>query len=269
MGWNLVRHAFSMVFGNLNDALKASAVPFGILIAVVLIFIWTNLGGFVGLEALATSPEAAGQMLSQNAGTFVLSGIVMIALYVFVFSWVAVTWHRFILLEEYPDTVPAVADRPIMAYIGKSIILGLILIAIGIPIFFVAGALIALFVDPATIAAGGFSLPTLIIGIAAGAAMMWFWFRFAVVLPGTAIGKSMTLGEGWAATARIAGPIFVAVLIMIAINFVVGELVGAVFGATGALSAIVQIIVQWISLMVGASMLTTLYGHLVEGRDLT
>lgn len=269
MGWNLVRHAFSMVFGNLGDALKASGVPFGLLIGVVLVFLWTNLGGFVGFEALASSPEAAGRMLSQNFGTFLLSGLIILALYFFVFAWVAVTWHRFILLEEYPATVPAISDRPIVPYIGKSLILGLILMAIGIPVFFLAGALIAIFVDPATMAAGGFSLPALIIGIAAGAVMMWFWFRLAITLPATAIGKSMTLGEGWAATARIAGPIFVAVLILIAINVVVGEIVGAVFGPTGTISAVVQIIVQWISLMVGASMLTTLYGHLVEGRDLT
>ena len=268
MGWKLVRHAFSMVFGNMGDALKASIVPFGILTAVLLLMLWTNLGGFVGMDALMSNPERAGRMMSQNVGVWMLSAIIGVALYIFVFAWVAVTWHRFILLEEYPATVPAVADRPILPYIGKSLILGLIFIAAAIPVLFVSGAVMAIFVDPSEMAMGRFSIPATIIGIASAAALGWVWFRFAVVLPGTAIGKPMTIGEGWAATARIASPLFMAVLIMVAINIVVAELLGATFGDANTLSTIVQIIVQWISLMVGVSMLTTIYGHVVEGREL-
>ena len=58
----------------------------------------------------------------------------------FVTSWVAVAWHRFILLEEPAGLLPGISGRPIWSYLRKSIMLGLLIVLIAIPVMFIFGA---------------------------------------------------------------------------------------------------------------------------------
>jgi hypothetical protein len=142
----------------------------------------------------------------------------------------------------------------------------LILFVISIPIGLAVGLITGLF---AAVLPGGLAfLLAVVIGLIMGAVFLWIWFRLGVVLPATAIRNPMAIGEGWRATEGVSQAIFVAVLIIAAISFGADLLVGALFGHGGMPGIIAQIVMQWISLMVGASMLTTIYGHVIEGRDL-
>lgn len=264
MGWKLVRHAISMVLNNLGDALRASVVPFAIVLLVGLIFPIPSLDMS---DPMSADPDVVARFMMENGGRIALASFVTAIVSVFVFSWVAVTWHRFILLEETPGAVPAVSDRPIFGYIWKSILAGLLVGVAAIPVMLVAFPIMGIFTDPAALG-NGFSLSALVVLLLAGSVLSFVWLRIAIVLPATAIGKTMSFGEGWSATARLAGPIFVAGIIIVLFNLVVGQVLGMLFAQGSVLWTVVNVLLQWFTLMVGASMLTTLYGHVVEGRDL-
>jgi hypothetical protein len=94
------------------------------------------------------------------------------------------------------------------------------------------------------------------------------WFRLAIVLPGTAIGRPMTLAEGWKATEGMTGT-------LIGVAFLFGIFENLADFATDKLligspliGGLLSFVIYWIVMIVGVAILTTLYGHLVEGREI-
>jgi hypothetical protein len=265
VGWKIVRHSFVLLFNNLGNALKVSIGPYLIGIALsIAAFLAAGLPLRV-LETLASNPGMTYQ-IRDAPGPFILAVLAVLVLIMFVSAWVAVSWHRFVLLEDYPGIIPAISGRPIWGYLGRVVLLIIILILIAIPTGIVAGLVSAPFVsqNPGT----GALVALLIIGTLVAAFLSWVWLRLGLILPAAAVGKPMGMGESWSATARISGAIFVAALIMFAISGVVSFLLASVFGE-GTAGTILGLIVNWISVMVGISVLTTLYGHLVEDREMT
>jgi hypothetical protein len=49
---------------------------------------------------------------------------------------------------------------------------------------------------------------------------------------------------------------------------IAGVAIQGIYGINPVLGVLVDIFVQWLTLMVGVSILTTLYGHVIEGRPL-
>jgi len=192
-----------------------------------------------------------------------LGFLIVLLLVLFVSGWVAVSWHRFVLLEEYPALLPSLSDKPIWPYVGKTLLLAIVMLIVSIPLGFVLGfALVPFVSDPTSAGAmiAGFG-----IGLILGTLLSWLWLRWGLILPATAVGRPLTMSESWNATKPLSGAIFTAVLILIALNLVVSLVIGLVLG-DNIVTAILGLIVNWISLMVGISILTTLYGHVIEGR---
>lgn len=254
MSWHIVRHAFQMVFGNLAEALKVSVGPVLILVAIyfgMLQILGLPMNFYVVLES---RPEMAGAAL--------LAVLVMVVAYLVVFSWVAVAWHRFVLLEEYPGALPAFGGRPVLPYLGKTLLVALILMLIMIPLFMLVGPALGPMMAASPLIGG------LLVGLMLGVVFSFFWLRFAVCLPATAVGKPMKIGESWAATAPLSGIIFGVTVIITALNLVASVIAGQLANLSAALGTVVDLGITWVTMMVGVSILTTLYGHLVEGREL-
>jgi hypothetical protein len=95
-------------------------------------------------------------------------------------------------------------------------------------------------------------------------------YRLAPLLPGAAIGKPVNVGEAWASTSGATGTILVLAVVS-AIAAVVIDLPTELLQHLPAGTILVLIwvhITAWIKLMVGISILTTLYGVYVEKRDI-
>jgi hydrogenase-4 membrane subunit HyfE len=136
---------------------------------------------------------------------------------------------------------------------------------VAVPLGFVVGLLATPFLgDPSS---SGLIVIGFVVGLAIGTILSWFWLRWGLILPATAVGRPMTMGDSWNATKQHSGAIFTAVLILIALNLVVSLVVGFVLG-DNIVTAILGLVINWISLMIGISILTTLYGLVVEGRVL-
>lgn len=248
MGWDIVRHSFAMLFRNLPNALRISLGPLAIALLGAALVISS-----LGVSSAQIAFDMARGTLSPQVA---LAVILLTALFVVVSAWIAVSWHRFILLEEYPGLLPALAGRPIGAYLGRTVILALVMIVAMVPALVILGLLTALF-GPGLLS---------ILGIGLALYFSFVWLRVGLVLPATAVGKPLGVGESWRVTAPHANAILGAGALMIVLNSGIG-LVSALLPLS--LSLVLDVIVSWITLMIGTSLLTTLYGVIVEERRLS
>ncbi len=257
MAFQIIRHAFSMIIGNLGQALRVSVGPYMLLILIVVAFF--IMAGFPG--ALQIDPTT-GYINPATVGSVnpvvVLLVPFLIAFGLFVFGWVAVSWHRFILLEEYSGALPPVSGRPIWPYIWTSFLYGLLLVLAAIPLFVIAGLIGSVF-GPAF---------TEILFLGVGAIMTYIWFRIAIALPSVAIGKPIGLGAAWQASSSMSGVIFAVAVLLMVINGLAGIVIGLIASFAGIIAFALDLVVQWTLLMLGISILTTSYGHLIEKRPL-
>jgi len=262
MAFQIIRHAFRMIFGNLGQALRVSVGPYIVLVVGYLVaFMVAGQSG-----ALGALTSGAPTMSENVSGLFVLLVLALIPFTLFVLAWIAVSWHRFILLEEYSGILPAVNDRPIWPYAGRSILYGLLILLIAIPLFFVVGLVATPFLSSSPQAA--FSPIAILVFVAVAAVLSFVWFRIGIALPSIAVGQPISIGQAWQASAPMSGTIFGVSLLLMAIN-ALGEVVITPFSTTAPLiGMLLSIAVQWTVLMLGVSILTTLYGHLIEKRPL-
>lgn len=261
VAWNIVQHAFKIVFGNLRYALRASIIPF--LIMMVVLFVLAKLLGLpLYLDPTAAPPAGLEAAISVYT-------LVSIPFYLFIFGWIAVTWHRYILLEEYPRTVPEISNRPIGAYVGRTLMMILQLIVAMIPVFMVVMLIVGVLFGaqgPEGLQLdnpSGFSF-----GIIVGTLMTYLWFRIGVSLPAVAIGKPMNSREAWQQTAPVWQTLLGVSAILALLNLAVTLVFSQVFAGIPIVSYVINVAIQWATMMIGVSVLTTIYGHVVEGRPL-
>ncbi len=267
MAWTMVRHAFTMIFRNIVPALQSSVAPILVALAISYgVILATDLNPLV-LISLAVDPRQMAAVVAAGSSALILGIVFLMLVYAFVFAWICVAWHRFILLEEKPGLVPAITGRPIWLYVGTTILLAVLLILLAIPVTLALGMLAGPLID-ATGAQHAAPLLMSGIGLFVDAFLSYLWFRFAVVLPAAAIGRPMTLGDGWSATSRISVPILGAVLILMGATVLAGFGIGWVAEQSLWLGFAGSVLVQWLTLLMGASVLTTIYGVGVEKRAL-
>ena len=202
-------------------------------------------------ETLANAVFALGPL-----GVALLSMLWVLAT-VITYCWIAVGWHRFVLREEYPaGSFPRWDGGAVWAYIVQSIKIGVVLVAGGL----VAAALVAL----AAAAAPNTFAVTALTALATTFALAWIGLRIGLGLPAVSLGERLGLRSSWRATAALSGPVFVAAVLLTFLG-VVGSLAGEL---PLPLAVPAAFVLDWITLMLGIAILTTLYGHLIEGRDL-
>lgn len=258
VGWQIFKHAVVMLWSNKSVAIKLALVPF--LIAVVLITAILAAVADISLMSDMLFPEspfdATPDIAPDQLGGFFFGMLVFVLLSIVFTIWVVVAWHRFILLEETPGgwIAPFHGDR-VLSYIGQLLKLVLIAFVVMIPIgflFVAASQNIGLLV---------------IVGSVVGLATSLLFFRISIILPASAIGKPMKIGEAWHATEGAFVALFLVIIAMVATQFVLQFIVG-VLSFVPVLGFAANLIVSFAIGMLNASLLTTLYGHFVEGRDL-
>lgn len=255
MAWTLVRHALTVIFNNLGYALRATLVPAAVVIGgFLLLYIGTGLDNFDQTEFSATDMEE----FQSAAGAFALIVVILLPLSLFAFGWMAVVWHRFVLLEEYPGWVPRIEHRLIWPYVGKTILLALLIALVMIPVL--------MLIMPVFSATG--AVGANLFGVLLNVVVGLIWFRLAIVLPGIALGQSHGFREAWAITKGMNSTLVGVVVILSVFQVLAGMAVETIYQIGYLPGLVADVAVQWLVLVLGISILTTLYGHLIEGRDL-
>lgn len=172
--------------------------------------------------------------------------------------WIAVGWHRFVLTGESPrGWLPAWHGSEILSYLGRSIVIGLL---IGLGIAVIGGLAMGVAVAaPGLVGLVAFGL----VGLAS-----YVFFRIGLILPAAALGEKLSLGESWQATRQDDKAILVLALIVMAGQFLITVPAMIDGDSSSVISLIYSIVVNWFATMIGISVLTTLYGYFVEGRSL-
>ncbi len=254
LGWKIFLHSFRMVFGNLRQVLQIAVGPAIAATLVILGFLLV-----LGIPAGALNMSASELPTGVAVGSIGLFTAVMVVVMIATMLWIAVSWHRYILLEEYPAGLfPKFRFDRVLAYLGTAILLG-ILIAIGfLPmplVFFILGEEL---VGVSIILLFFYSL-----------FMLVAFYRLSIVLPASAIGKPIKFREAWNRTPGNGGAFLVLALVMFVFQALVQTLIYllGVIPVLGALASTFFGALIWP--MINVSILTTMYGVFVEGRELT
>ena len=131
-----------MIFNNFGQALRVSVGPY-LLLVLATVLIFGSASSFEQLGDLASGNLPPEQLVTAG-GSIVIGTLVLLILFVFVAAWVAVSWHRFILLEEYSGIIPAISGRPIWPYIGRSFVYGLFIGLVALILGFAVGIVTAI-----------------------------------------------------------------------------------------------------------------------------
>lgn len=255
-GVSILIHAIGMVLSNLGAALRISAVLMAIqfVLAVVL-----------GVQFIYLGEDRSAMMM---AGTYPYAGAALVMIIQAVSAlWIAVAWHRFILREEQPGAVmPTFNGAAMLSYLWGGIIFVLILLVVAIPFGILAGLIAAPMV--AAGAATGVMIGGLLLFVIVWIPVAYVSYRISPILPSAALQARIPLKEAWYATGTSGVAFVVLAVVSVLAVWVIG-LPGALLGNFSSFLAFVwAFAVQWAVLLVGASVLTTIYGHYVENRPL-
>jgi hypothetical protein len=197
--------------------------------------------------------------------SFLVGAMEMVA-----FASIAVNWHRYILRDEVPAGLQRLRlDREVWRYFGNILLIGLTVIAILIPAYLLFFALQHVGGPAGSLAGNIALLGALIFAVVT-------FYRLSVKLPGIAVGRTdYRMADAWKDTEgnfwRIFGLVMLFVLVVAIatlIIFAAGYLLGMNGGALGASFGIaIQVVIGWVVQILGVTMLTSLYGYLVEGRN--
>lgn len=245
LGLNILLHSVKLVLLNWKTAVRISSP----LVATMLVF-GVLFGGF----------DASIELENPTTNFPWTAFIMFIVAQVVAGLWVAVAWHRYVLLEEDTGSlVPRfVADR-IGAYFVQGLLLAILV--------FIAALIIGTVVSIALSTLGGVAGVVLSMIVVTGL-LLWLFYRVSPTLPAAALGEALSIGDAWRETKPFSGAIFVMVLAMSVVSALAGYLVETTLGISSGIYLIFTLIQTWVSLMVGISVLTTIYGVAVEKRDL-
>jgi len=242
-GWLIFKKSITQIYFNLGNAIRLTGLLWavGYIISLLPLYFW--------------SPEAPPELGNSLifAATMVVNLICML--------WIAVLWHRFMLLEENVDSiVPSWSGALVWSYFKAAIVVGMIIVLASAVPFLIFSYFSPLFFGISIWL--GYGMLSIL-----GLLIYYFSLRISLVLPAAAIEKPISIGDSWRVTQPASGAILVASLILVLFSI----LLQTPFGASGAgsvINLISSFFTQWISVMLGVSILTTLYGHLVENRPL-
>ena len=243
-----LKHTLSLTFRHLGPALRISWAWLVVLAAATAVFI----GVTNDMSQPGQVPDLAPLLLA-----ILLVTVVIVA----AMASIAVAWHRYILLEEGGDVAYNLrADGTVWRYAGNVFGLGL-------------GFVLAVSLPSALLTAMSEYMLYLI--VPAIVLLTPILYRFMVKLPAIALErKDFTFKDALAATDgnywQLLGLIVLYTILAVILNVVItvisgvallGGLIGAIF------TAIAGVVLQWLGLIFGISLLTTLYGYFVEGRE--
>ncbi len=249
--WALFSHSVGMLARNFGDMLRVFLVPTLLIVALFATFLKMT-GVWETLQWGVVTP------MPENSG---LSGPLFLVsvLSLLIGMWSVVAWHRFVLLEEMPQGwLPRLEGSRVMAYFGRSLQIALVLICMMIPVMLVALLVTTILSGAGPAALQWISLPIAIF-------TTYLILRLSVILPAAALGAGMGLRDAWNSTSNAFGDLLGLAAILVAAQYA-AQFIATALSASPSLAAGVSILISAALALLNISLLTTLYGHYVEGR---
>lgn len=211
--------------------------------------------------ALMQDPEGAGTLPAPSS---VLSSFLFGLVGLLGYAFMAVLWHRHVLLngaEHKEETRPS--PSIFWGYIWRAIIVGAVQLCAAIPITLAMGIMGTPF-DLSNSA----SLPATFIGLLGSIVFIYIALRLSIVLPAAAIGHIVPVKRSWEISRPVSNHLWGLALLLTGLNMCVYAIAGLLLPDAPLLNTLAQTLIFIVEGLVFVSVLTTLYGHLVEGRSL-
>lgn len=248
-----------VVRSTINNAGFAWRLSWPWMVAIIPLNIFAQLSGF-SMDPAATEPS----------GTALAIGLIVGLLTLFAFASIAVSWHRYILLDEVPQGLARLrADNTVWRYFGNTLLIFLILILGFLPVGLLVGVLVAALQHAGALISIPIYVAAIIFGVSA-------FYRLSVKLPAIALERTdFTLKDAWAKTQgntwQLFGLALLFVLTLIGMGIVLFA-IGYVLQLTGLsvalfLTLAIQMMFNWLGTIAGVTLLTSLYGFFIENRD--
>ena len=271
--WKLFSHSVLQIIRNLKAVLLITFIPFIILSIPIFIVMSAvphiidsaidnpSSGMFLRLGPFGPSVpfESFSSFIWPLLFSFAFAGIVSL--------WTAVTWHRFILLNEPPQNPFSKKNLLRMASYFKTLILLIIII---IPIFFVTSILssfvLAIVITPPV---GAKTILIMILWATLFSAFFWtIYLRLCPALPASALGEGVSFFDGYMETRGATITFFIMgvafTLTSMSFEFLLDKIPFHIIGRI----LIFEFLAAWLAFVFNLSLITTLYGHYVEKRAL-
>ncbi|NVO26044.1 hypothetical protein HJ526_01305 [Donghicola sp. C2-DW-16] len=244
-GWMIFRHAVGMVLRNWRQALQISGFIFAVLV-IFQISLERAAKVHIGIDSTMLQTVSPAMWLSMVAYSFV---------YITLSIWIAVAWHRYILLEELPEGwFPKWHGMAVLRYLGFMVLIGF-MIVLAVSVF---GFILMMLMPGA--------MPIFAIFLAIGAVIVSF--RLSPLLVAAAIGERMDISEAWEKTSGSTGAILLIIVLQFALSVGLQIPPNLMMFISPVLSFVIEVVVLWFWTLVTASQLTTFYGHFVQERPL-
>lgn len=250
----IIAHALRMLIFEVGTTLRVLSPALFLVLGSTLIAMFFAQDALVAVQS---TPEDL--VIPGGSSIFVLfvMGLAGVAGY----ALMAILWHRHVLLSGMErSAIMRPSLRIFFTYLGKALLVGVLQLLIGIPITLGMGALAAI--------GGGSALLLSLLGLLGGVIFAWVALRISLVLPAAAVDTRMTIPDSFEATRSVASTLWGVAALMVGLNILSSVLSGFVISEPTAFAFLIQTLFFLAEGLVFISVLTTLFGHLVEGRPL-
>lgn len=240
LAFRLLRHSILQLTGNLAAALRLSVLP------LLLVGMGMGIGMVARLALAGSNPPAAAvaAVMIASSAAFVLAFVIL-----------AASWHRFVLLEETPRAFRGLGHSE-ARYFSATVRMMLVIILVAIlPVILVLALIASL---------NGGVYATMLISVVVGIALAIIGLRLGTGLAGAAIGAERPLTTGWRATGSHLGTL----LLLALFSQVLQTILNLTLLLPAFMGLVATLLVGWLGTMLWLSLITTLWGHFVEGRAL-
>ncbi|TJZ86640.1 hypothetical protein [Paracoccus hibiscisoli] len=240
LAFRLLRHSILQLTGNLGAALTLSVLP------LLLAALGIGIGVVARLVLAGGNPSgiAFGAVMIAIAATFILAIVVL-----------AASWHRHVLLEERPQVFRSIG-RSEARYFWAAVRMTLVIMLI---VFLPLILIVAL-----TSALNGSVYVTMLASLIIGIAVAIIGLRLGTGLAGAAIGAEKPLTTGWKATESHLGTL----LLLAVFSQILQTILNLASQIPGLVGLVATLLAAWLGALLSLSLITTLWGHFVEGRAL-
>ena len=206
------------------------------------------------------APETPVPFALQTVFSFLAFGLIGLMGY----ALMAILWHRHVLLNGAENPEDLRPDGHIfLNYIWRAIVVGIAQMVAAVPITVLIGV-----IGSALLQNNPTDLLAMPLGLASNIIFVWIAMRLSVVLPSAAIGRSMSMRDSWQATRPVSAPLWGVAVLLSGLNICVYMISAIALPEAGTISAMAVTFIYILQGLIFVSILTTLYGHLVEGRSL-
>ena len=273
-GLTILAHSFRQVVGNLGMAIRVSGWLV-LIYAIIVVALLNMVPEFLqaAIDQDAEGLERAVAAMEGSGGVIFISFLAVLIFLIWSISLIAIVWHRYILLEETPrGFVPYRKGLRVFRYFWFGLLIAILAGLVLAILAFLSG----LFLGPLLVSSMGSGASklsagaiagTFLVGLAIGLVVLVIYFRMALILPAVALDERLTIGQAWDKTTGHGGSIFVLALALAFVNGVVPYAITFVFGGLPWVDLVLSGLFQWFYFMLNISILSTLYGHIVQKRE--